>query len=314
MSNERKALIILSVICIFLMGIIIHLLNSNQSDKEFMVKVKESYNGFSLVEPYHNSDLYEKYPVMQINVGDLNEGDILKVKTDGTFEEVFPPVIKVEEYSYVLNNPVGETPLEEETTTRVILPTEEETTITTTKVVTTTKQTATTRTTTKTKTTIKFVNKDETVINEIEDHIKSLETNKNNKSFKEKAKEYFTDIVDFIFYNKPIKGVYFKDLTNKAKLTVIKLALKLDNLTEKYFPNYKESLSDKYQNIKSKLVELYLDKTAEYCANHDSVCKQAKEDFAFLKNSYGITWEFIKNIGNKSIAKLKEWYEIYSSK
>ena len=313
MSNERKGLVILSVICVLLIGIIIHLLNNNHNEKEFMVKVKESYNGFSLVEPYRNSDLYSKYPIMQINVGDLTEGDILKVKTDGTFEEVFPPVIKVEEYSYVLNNPIGENNISETPTTVNII--EEDEPTTTTQTTTSSKITTTrTRTTTTTKTQTNNLNKDETVINSIEEKIKNLELNKDNKSFKEKAKSYFIDIVDFIFYNEPIKGIYFKDLTNKAKLTVIKLALKLDNLTEKYFPNYKESLGAKYQNIKNKLVELYLDKTAEYCANHDSVCDQAKQDFAFLKKAYGITWEFIKNLGNKGITKLKEWYEIYSSK
>ena len=97
-------------------------------------------------------------------------------------------------------------------------------------------------------------------------------------------------------------------------MAVIKLALKIDNLIEKYYPGYKEELSSSYQNIKTKLIELYLNKTTEYCANHDDVCNQAKQDFNEMKTDYGITWELIKNIGGNAINKLKNWYEIYSGK
>lgn len=316
MSKEKKGLIILSVIILLLLGVIVYLLTHKTVEKEFLVKVQESYNGFSLVEPYQNNNISKDYPIMEINVGDLSEGDIIRIKTDGSFRETYPPKINVKEYEYVLNTSNSST-----TTTTTKAPeesihiTEDNRNNNTTTTKTTTTKTTTTTTTAKTTTKIQTtLSKDDTIINNLNEKISNIELNKNNKSFKENVKKYFTDVVDFIFYDKPIKGVYFKELTNKAKLTVIKLTLKLDTLADRYFPNYKENLNNKYQNIKGKLVEFYLDKTAEYCANHDNVCAQAKQDFAEMKKDYGVTWEFIKKLGNKGLAKLKEWYEIYSGK
>ena len=104
-------------------------------------------------------------------------------------------------------------------------------------------------------------------------------------------------------------------LSNPMSIYEIK-EQKLDNLIEKHYPEYKENISSSYKNVKTKLVELYLDKTSEYCAKegNEKVCKQAKFDFQELKKAYGITWEFIKNLGSKGLTKLKEWYEVYSGK
>ena len=44
--------------------------------------------------------------------------------------------------------------------------------------------------------------------------------NSNKVSIKDKAKEYFIDIVDFIFYDKEIKGYTFCELSDNAKIKV----------------------------------------------------------------------------------------------
>ena len=177
--------------------------------------------------------------------------------------------------------------------------------------------TTTISTTTKITTRVKSKNnisKDNIVVNDIKNKLNLLEANQNDKSFDQTAKKYFISAVDFIFYDKDINRVYFKDLTNGAKLKVISLALKLDGLIDKYYPNYKEGLSSNYQNVKTKLIELYLNKTTEYCINNDEVCNEAKSNFQDLKNSLNLTWDVIKSIGNTSISKLRKWYEIYSGK
>ena len=88
----------------------------------------------------------------------------------------------------------------------------------------------------------------------------------------------------------------------------------LDNLIDKEFPSYKENLSEMYNNTKSKLIKLYLEKSSEYCKDNENVCKQAKSDFTVLKKSLNITFDFIKGLCQDGTQKLKEWYEIYSGK
>jgi len=128
-------------------------------------------------------------------------------------------------------------------------------------------------------------------------------------------KEGFIKIVDFLFYDGTINGYRFDDLTSEAKLKIMKIALSLDKKIDEYFPGYKESISSgakkAYNSVKSFVVELYLDTTSKICTNDPQLCKYAKEDFAYMKEAFGITWDFIKNLANSGVDKLKEWYEIF---
>ena len=137
----------------------------------------------------------------------------------------------------------------------------------------------------------------------------------NQNTTSEKAKKIFITTVDFLFYNGTIKGYTFSELSDSAKLQILKIALSIDNKIEQYFPEYKENISSTYTNIKAKIIEAYLDLTVKVCDVVGSeTCNQAKEDFQSLKNSFSITWEFIKDIGVSVITKLDEWYKIYSGK
>ena len=143
----------------------------------------------------------------------------------------------------------------------------------------------------------------------------------NNNSWddvKDKAKEYFITIVDFIFYDGKIKGHTFNDLSSTAKLKIISIALKIDNKIEEYIPGYKETISSNgikiYNNVKEKLVTLYLDISTEICKNHENGCNTAKEIFKDVKDNCKIGWDFIKKLVSSGTSKLKEWYEVYSGK
>lgn len=282
---NKKLGIVISIIILLFLGITIYYINHQNIKKEFIVRVIESNSKSSLVEAINSK---EKDNVLEINVGDLMEGDILKISYDDEIIDSYPKLVLVTNYKYVKHNETTTT-----TTTTIT------TTTTTNKIISNND---------------KQISKDNIVLTKLESNVKNIEENLNNGSYKEKAKEYFINAVDFIFYDKDIKGVYFKDLTAKAKLKTIELALKLDILIDKHYPSYKENISDKYQNIKSKLITLYLDKTSEYCQNNLSVCDEAKTDFALFKKAYGITWDFIKDLGTKGFSKLKDWYEIYSDK
>lgn len=136
--------------------------------------------------------------------------------------------------------------------------------------------------------------------------------------YKDKAKEYFIDIVDFIFYDKEIKGYTFSELSDNTKIKVIALALKIDSKIEEYIPGYKKSISSNgnkiYTDVKDRLVSSYLDLSVKICSNNEEGCNKAKDIFSDIKDNCKIGWSFIKKLASDGGNKLKEWYEIYSGK
>ena len=156
------------------------------------------------------------------------------------------------------------------------------------------------------------VTSEEDVVNYFEK--KYDEVNNNSwDNVKDKAKEYFITIVDFIFYDGKIKGHTFNDLCSTAKLKIISIALKIDNKIEEYIPGYKETISSNgskiYNNVKEKLVT-----STEICKNYENGCNTAKEIFKDVKDNCKIGWDFIKKLVSSGTSKLKEWYEVYSGK
>lgn len=139
-----------------------------------------------------------------------------------------------------------------------------------------------------------------------------------SSSFKDKFKEYFITIVDFIFYDVEIKGYTFDELSGTAKAKIISVALKIDSKIEEYIPGYKESISSTtgmmYNDIKEKLVISYMDVSSAICKNNEEECDKVKEIFGEVKEVCKIGWEFIKGLLKSGVTKLKDWYEIYSGK
>lgn len=158
---------------------------------------------------------------------------------------------------------------------------------------------------------------EEEIVNYFEDNYNGINSNAWD-SVKDKAKEYFITIVDFIFYNGEIKGYTFNDLSSTTKLKIISIALKIDHKIEKHIPGYKDTISSNgskiYNNVKERLVTLYLDISAEICKNHENDCDTAKEIFKDIKDNCRIGWDFVKKLVSSGTSKLKEWYEVYSGK
>lgn len=95
----------------------------------------------------------------------------------------------------------------------------------------------------------------------------------------------------------------------------LSLAISIDHKIDEYFPNYKNTIKQGYENIKAKAVKLYLDTTALLCEKvGDDTCRQAKEDFANMKKSFGFTFDLIKEAGGNLVNAIKTWYEIFSGK
>ncbi len=294
MKIRNLYIILIITLILLLLSIGSYYFIKKSDDLKFSARVIEAFSESAIIRPLDN-DLLKKYDVILIDIPNLNKGDIIELKADKDVLETFPVKMKVISYN-VLEMGSSTTKIEEEITTKSI----ENTTEVTSKI-----------------TTIKVTTKEVekiTIEEYLNKEINEVETNKNNKSFKETAKENFIKVVDFIFYDKDINGVYFKDLSNEVKLKVIALALKLDNIIEKYYPNYKEGLSSSYLGAKGSLIKLYLEKTTEFCDKNDAVCKQGKEDFKELKKSLNITWDIIKSLTDAGVSKLRKWYEIYSGK
>lgn len=130
----------------------------------------------------------------------------------------------------------------------------------------------------------------------------------------DQAKTYVIDIVDYIFNEKEILSTKFINLSNEAKLQVIRKALELDDAINKKFPNYKSALATEYRSMKGKLVTFYLEKTSNFCENNDAICNDAKQAFLTLKDKLNLSWAFVTSIKEVSANELQKWYEIYQGK
>lgn len=153
---------------------------------------------------------------------------------------------------------------------------------------------------------------------EIMAYMSETESYFSNTNLKEEVKYRFITIVDFLFYNGKIKGYTLNDLSAKAKLQVLKIALSIDAKVDKYFPGYKESITKTtgkiYTNVKNKIIESYLNLTTKICTYDKATCDSAKKDFQDMKKAFSITWNVIKNLVSSGTDHLKEWYEIFSGK
>lgn len=149
-------------------------------------------------------------------------------------------------------------------------------------------------------------------------YMNTLQAEMDKPSLGESAKKGFITVIDFIFYNGTIKGHRFSELTNSVKLKVLSATLYFDSEIDKYFPGYKESISNTtkkiYTNVKEQIVSAYLDITTLVCSSNNELCSSAKEGFQSLKKNFGLTFDLIKEIAGDGITNLKNWYEIWSGK
>lgn len=160
----------------------------------------------------------------------------------------------------------------------------------------------------------KVENADVSVMN----YMNTLQTEMDKPSLGESAKKGFITVVDFLFYKGMIKGHTFSELSNSVKLKVLSMALYFDSKIDKYFPGYKENISNTtkkiYTNVKESIISAYLDITTNICKNNGDLCNSAKDGFQSLKKNFGLTFDLIKEIAGDGITNLKNWYEIWSGK
>jgi hypothetical protein len=295
MMKNKNTIIYVSILVglLVILAITLLIVNYNKSKQtkinEVYGVVKEVYDDSIIIEDKDGNNSH----TLLIEGTKYNKGDLVFIKEkDGRVED---SKLIVENYS-------------ELTTSPIIVVDNTTTTTTTSKVTTTTKNTTKKITTT--------VDKDEEVLNYFKSQHLMVTNNKDTStSMKDKLKNGFISLVDFIFYGAPIKGVTFNELKDSTKEKVIYYALLIDGGIDSKFPNYKANISTKYKDIKSKLVVEFLELKYNMCEKSQDGCKQAKDDFELLKYSLNLTWDVVKgfltNVKDLTVPKIKSWYESF---
>lgn len=146
---------------------------------------------------------------------------------------------------------------------------------------------------------------------------------------KDKLKNTFITLTDFIFYDGEINGIKFKNLTSSVKEKVLNIYEEIDGKIESKFPGYKENIKSNsiktYNNIKDKLDDLrnnilnnYKNSVGENEFNDtmDSF-NEGKENMNDTINSYKPYIDDGKAKAKEYIDKkkddLNDWYEQYKN-
>lgn len=128
------------------------------------------------------------------------------------------------------------------------------------------------------------------------------------KKLKEQGKYYVTTGIDFIFFDKEINGVTFKELTTELKIRVMNDVAAIDSAVEAYYPNYKETLSEKYQVaaefVSSKYVDI-VESIKEYLGD---------ENWNSLNNIKNQILGDLTTKKDEAIEDIKELYKTWSNK
>lgn len=124
---------------------------------------------------------------------------------------------------------------------------------------------------------------------------------------KAKIKDVFITGVDFIFYDEAIGDVYFDDLTAEGKAITMNSIDTIGNLGEEFFPNWRESLSEKYQVASEFVSDAYLgvlDKIKNYLGeeNYKTIGEIKDQVLGDLKD----TKDNVKQ-------RVKSWYQEFKS-
>lgn len=154
-----------------------------------------------------------------------------------------------------------------------------------------------------------------------------LEKEEITKEEESRVKRIYLTLTDFLFNGGKINGKTFEDLTIEAKSKCYDIYLKLSNLMEEKFPNYKEefpkkaketvsNLKDKMTELKDKIKNEYREFVGEeqYQILEDSF----NEDKGNLEDVYETYKPYIDNAKEKTkgaYQKAKEkasnWYQEY---
>ena len=166
-------------------------------------------------------------------------------------------------------------------------------------------------------------NKDNTVINEMNNTLNSINKESSSSNFSDKAKATFISIVDFLFYDGTIKGVTFNELTDDGKQKVLEIANKIDVKLEEKVPGYKEKISSTTSNAYNKASEIIKNGASSLNSfakeklgdeNYNSIIDAKDELVKYSKNALNLVGSAGSKLFSSTKDKLNEWYQNFKSK
>lgn len=124
----------------------------------------------------------------------------------------------------------------------------------------------------------------------------------------DKAKDGFITVIDFLFYDGTIADTTFAELSNKAKEKVIIFTSNLIEKVDVKYPDFRMTLSEKYQDASTFVVEkkkILVNKVKESLG--DEKVNQISEYYQDVKGG-------LSNAYEKGKGKVKNWYDNFKNK
>ena len=165
--------------------------------------------------------------------------------------------------------------------------------------------------------------KDNIVIDELNNTLKNIEESTQDENFKDKASSTFISIVDFLFYDGTIKGISFDELTEKGKEKVLEISSKIDVKLEEKCPGYKEKISNSTSKAYQKASEIIkksaknindFAKSALGDDNYQAIIDAKDELVKYSKESLNYVTGAGSKVFNNTKEKLNEWYQNFKNK
>lgn len=165
-------------------------------------------------------------------------------------------------------------------------------------------------------------NKDNTIINEMDNTLNSIDAESSSSNFSDKAKATFITIVDFLFYDGTIKGITFNELTDDGKQIVLEIANKIDVKLEEKAPGYKDKISSTTSNAYNKASEIIKNGASSLNnfakeklgdENYNSIIDAKDELVKYSKNALNLVGSAGSKLFSSTKDKLNDWYQNFKN-
>ncbi len=165
-------------------------------------------------------------------------------------------------------------------------------------------------------------NKDNTIINEMDNTLNSIDAESSSSNFSDKAKATFITIVDFLFYDGTIKGITFNELTDDGKQKVLEIANKIDVKLEEVSPGYKDKISSTTSNAYNKASEIIKNGASSLNnfakeklgdENYNSIIDAKDELVKYSKNALNLVGSAGSKLFSSTKDKLNDWYQNFKN-
>lgn len=165
-------------------------------------------------------------------------------------------------------------------------------------------------------------NNDNTIINEMDNTLNSIDAERSSSNFSDKAKATFITIVDFLFYDGTIKGITFNELTDDGKQKVLEIANKIDIKLEEVSPGYKDKISSTTSNAYNKASEIIKSGASSLNnfakeklgdENYNSIIDAKDELVKYSKNALNLVGSAGSKLFSSTKDKLNDWYQNFKN-